>query len=90
MVQKYRWELLHHLMILSSYRPLFLALSQTSPCFYISAVQSLLKTLSENEKLLVTSNFSFSHSVFYPVRELSTIFIEYEIVLCMLFQFGRV
>ena len=27
---------------------------------------SLLKTLREKEKLLVTSNFSFSHSVFYP------------------------
>ena len=26
---------------------------------------SLLKTLWEKEKLLVTSNFSFSHSVFY-------------------------
>ena len=27
---------------------------------------SLLKTLLEKEKLLITSNFSFSHSVFYP------------------------
>ena len=27
---------------------------------------SLLKTLWEKEKLFVTSNFSFSHSVFYP------------------------
>ena len=27
---------------------------------------SLLKTLWEKEKLLVMSNFSFSHSVFYP------------------------
>ena len=27
---------------------------------------SLLKTLWEKEKLLVTSNFSFSHHVFYP------------------------
>ena len=27
---------------------------------------SLLKTLWEKEKLLVTSNFSFAHSVFYP------------------------
>ena len=27
---------------------------------------SLLKTLWEREKLLITSNFSFSHSVFYP------------------------
>ena len=50
----------------------------------------LLKTLSEKEKLLVTSNFSFSHSVFYPSRELSAIFIKYKIVVCELFQFGRV
>ena len=27
---------------------------------------SLLKTLWEKEKLLATSNFSFSHNVFYP------------------------
>ena len=27
---------------------------------------SILKTLWEKEKLLVTSNFSFSHSVFFP------------------------
>ena len=30
---------------------------------------SLLKTLWENEKLLITTNFSFSHSVFYPLGE---------------------
>ena len=29
---------------------------------------SLLKTLWEKEKLLVTSNFSFTHSVFYLFR----------------------
>ena len=28
---------------------------------------SLLKTLREKEQLLVTSNFSFSHIVFYPL-----------------------
>ena len=43
-----------------------------------------------NEKLLVTSNFSFSLSVFYPLRELSAIFIEFEIVVCKLFQFEAV
>ena len=32
---------------------------------------SLMKTLWEKEKLLVTSNISFSHSVFYPHGELS-------------------
>ena len=51
---------------------------------------SLLKTLWEKEKLLVTSNFSFSHSVFYPFGELSAIFVKFEIVVCKLFQFGRV
>ena len=49
---------------------------------------SLLKTLWEKEKLLVTSNFSFSHSVFYPFGELSAFFIELKIVVCKLFQFG--
>ena len=44
----------------------------------------------ENEKLLVTSNFSFTHSVFYPFRELSAIFMKFEIVICRLFQFGPV
>ena len=37
-----------------------------------------------------TRNFSFSHSVFYPFEELSTIFIKFEIVVSKLFQFGRV
>ena len=37
-----------------------------------------------------TSNFSFSHSVFYPLGELCTIFIEFKNVICKLFQFGRV
>ena len=54
-----------------------LTLSQTSPGFYVSAVQVFSKTLWEKEKLLVTSNFSFSHSVFYPFEELSSIFINF-------------
>ena len=50
---------------------------------------SLLKTLWEKEKLPVTSNFSFSHSVFYLFGELSAIFKKLEIVVCKLFQFGK-
>ena len=50
----------------------------------------LLKTLWEKEKLLVTSNFSFSHSVFYLFGELNAIFSKFEIVVCKLFKFGRV
>ena len=40
------------------------------PWFLHVCTTSLLKTLWEKEKLLVTSNFSSSHSVFYPFREL--------------------
>jgi hypothetical protein len=42
------------------------------PVFYGSAVQ-VLKTLWEKEKLLVTSNFSFTPSVFCPLEEVSSI-----------------
>ena len=51
---------------------------------------SLLKTLREKEKLLVTSNFSFFHSVCCPFRELSDIFIKFKIVVWRLFQTGPV
>ena len=40
--------------------------------------------------MLVMSNFSVSHSVFYPFEKLSTVFIKSENVVCKLFQFGRV
>ena len=39
---------------------------------------TLLKTLREREKLLLTSKFSFSHSVFYPFEDLSAIFIKFK------------
>ena len=43
---------------------------QNKPWFLCVCSTSLLKTLWEKEKLLVTSNFSFSHSVFYPFLEI--------------------
>ena len=49
---------------------------------------SKLKTA--DNKINVTSSFSFSHCVFYPLRELSAIFMEFRIVVCKLFQFGIV
>ena len=42
-----------------------LTLSQTSPGFYVSAVQIFWKHCGEKDKLLVTSNLSFSHSFRY-------------------------
>ena len=50
------------------------------PLFLRVCSKSLLKTLWEKEKLHVTSNFSFSHSVFYPSDQISAIFIKFKIV----------
>ena len=47
------------------------------PRFLRLCSTSLLKTLWEKKKLLVTSNFSFSHSVFYLFEEISAIFIKF-------------
>ena len=61
-----------------------------NPWFLRVCSKSLLKTLWKKEKLLITSNFSLSYSVFYPSEERSSIFFISEIVVCKLFQFGRV
>ena len=60
------------------------------PWFLRVCRTSLLKPLWEKEKLLVTSNFSFSYSVLYLFGELSAIVIKSKIVVCIVFQFGRV
>ena len=52
------------------------------PPFLCVSSTSLLKTLGEKEKLLITSNFSFSPSVFYPFGELSATFVKLTIVVC--------
>ena len=55
------------------------------PWFLRVCRASLLKTLRETKKLLVMSNFSFYYSVFYPLEELSSMFIKFENVVCKLF-----
>ena len=47
------------------------------PLFLRVCSSSLLKTLWEKEKLFITSNFSFSRNVCYPLRGLSTIFFQF-------------
>ena len=95
--KKHFWKMLAT-SILSFYHNVFkrrlvqdnLTLSQNKPWFLRVCSRTLLKTLWEKEKLLITSNFSFSHSVFYLLEELSAIFIKVEIVVSKLLQFGRV
>ena len=50
------------------------ALAPTCSALFMCLQCNLLKTMWEKEKLLVTSNVSFSHSIFYPFREISSLF----------------
>ena len=59
------------------------------PWFSCVCSTSLLKTRWEKEKMLFTSNFSFTQC-FFLFGELSAILIKFIIVVCKLFQFGRV
>ena len=63
---------------------------RNKPWFLRVCSRNLLKALWVKEKLLVTGNFSFSRSDFYPFGELPVIFIKFEIVAYKLLQFGRV
>ena len=51
---------------------------------------SLLKTLWEKEKMLVTSIFSFSHSVSNSIKEINNHFTSIQFVVCKCFKFGHV
>ena len=62
----------------------------SKPWFLHVCSTSLLKTLLEKKKFLITSNFFFCHSVFFSFGELSAIFINFFIFVCKLFEFGRV
>ena len=65
-----------------------LTLSQTSSVFFFFffrvCSRGIFRTLWEKEKLLVSSNLSFSQIALYPFGELSGIFIKFEIVVCKL------
>ena len=54
------------------------------PWFLRVCSTSLLKSLLEKEKLLVTSNFTLFHSVYYSFGKLCAIFIKFEFVVCKL------
>ena len=59
---------------------------QKKPLFLCVCNMSF-KTLKEKEKLLETSDFSFSHSVFYPFVDFLSIFINFKIIMCKLFWY---
>ena len=71
-------------------RPKSLTLSQTSPGFYVSAVEVFENTVGIGKIACNEQFLLFPRSVFFLFREISAIFIKFEIVVCKLFQFGRV
>ena len=69
---------------------LYFNISVNKPLVLCVCSTRRLKTLWEKKKLLITSNFSFSNSVFYPFGELSAILIKLKIVVCKRYQFWKV
>ena len=65
-------------------------LSHTILTFNDLGKRSLLKTLCEKEKILVTSIFSFSHNVFYPCKDKFQFLSHIYFVICKCFQFEQV
>ena len=65
-----------------------LTLYYTIPTFNDPLEGSLLKTLWEKEKMLVTSIFSFSHNVFYPFQNNFQFLSQFYFAVCNCFQFG--
>ena len=60
------------------------------PWFLCVCSTSLLNAQWEKEKLLITSNISFFHGVFFSFEEIFAVNIKFEIIIWKLFQFGRV
>ena len=44
----------------------------------------------EKEKMLVTRIFSYSHNVFYPIKDKNLHFSNFQFVVCKCFEFGSV
>ena len=63
---------------------------RTIPTFNDPQERRLLKTLLKKEKMLVTSIFSFSHNVFYPIEDRNLHLSYNYFVICKCFQFDLV
>ena len=62
----------------------------TIPTFNDPQERGLLKTLLKKEKMLVTSIFSFSHNVFYPIKDRNLHLSYNYFVICKCVQFDLV
>ena len=65
---------------------LSLLLSQTSPCFYVSAVLVFFENIVGKGEIVRDEQFL----LFFPFGELTPIYINFKCVVCKPFQFGRV
>ena len=70
---------------------IFSLLTLSQALFFFTCLQykSFENTAGKGE-IARNEQFSFSHSVFYPFWKLPAIFIKFDIVVCILFEFGRV
>ena len=77
-------------LILDPHHQLCLTLYHTIPTFNNPKEEGFGKHYGEKEKMLVTSIFSFSHNVFYTVKDRNYHCCNIKYVICKSFQFGPV
>ena len=77
------------LILLVSINGTLLTHSHTMTPFGVSGKEVFFKTLWEKEKMLVTSIFSFSHNVFYSIKDRNYHLCYISFVVCKCFQFGQ-
>ena len=63
--------------------------SHTMTSFDVPGEKSLFKTLWEKEKMLESSIFSFSHNVFYTIKDRNYHLCCIYFVVCKCFEFGQ-
>ena len=68
----------------------FIKSSHTIPIFNDSKGEEFGKHCGKRRKMLVTSIYSFSHSVFYSIIDINHNFSNVVFVVCKCFRFGHV
>ena len=67
-----------------------LAFTQTSPCFYVPEVQVFIKKTAGKGEIARNEEFVLFPQCYLPFWRTFAIFMKFKIVVCRLFQFGKV
>ena len=86
----YDWALSAKVVVPSQYSSAILSLSSIYTHFNTLKEKALGKHCGKEVKLLILSNFTFSHTVFYVICVLKSFHSHISVVVCSFFAFGPV